>query len=135
MNFLPVRIAGDGKTALHGEGFDVAVEERLLSDAGAERGQDIIMGVRPEDLKDPRFAGRDDLPKVPAKVEVVESMGSEIFAYLNIGGKTMTSRMDPRSADLKPGQSTQVAVDTSHLHLFDPKSEKALVSGGKPAAN
>jgi len=26
-----------------------------------------------------------------------------------------------------------VAVDTSHIHLFDPKSEKALVSGGTPA--
>jgi len=135
MNFLPVRIGGDGQTALHGEGFDVPVEERLLSEAGAERGQEVIMGVRLEDLKDPRFAGRDGLPKVPAKVEVIESMGSEIFAYFNIGGKTMTSRMDPRSGDMQPGQTTQVAVDTSHLHLFDPKSEKALVSGGKPAAS
>jgi hypothetical protein len=61
-------------------------------------------------------------------------MGSEIFVYLNIGGKTLTSRMDPRSGDIQPGQNVQVAIDSGHLHLFDPKTEKALVSRGAPAA-
>jgi multiple sugar transport system ATP-binding protein len=134
MNFLTVKIGGDGQSMLTGEGFQIPVDERVLSDAGASRGQEVIMGVRPEDLKDVRFPGRDGLPKVNAKVEVVESMGSEIFVYLNIGGKTLTSRMDPRSGDIQPGQNIEVAVDTHHLHLFDSKTEKALVSHGAPAA-
>ncbi len=133
MNFLTVKVGGDGQAMLTGDGFQIPVEDRVLSDAGAARGQEVIMGVRPEDLKDVRFPGRDDLPKVNTKVEVVESMGSEIFVYLNIGGKTLTSRMDPRSGDIQPGQSIQVAVDTNHLHLFDAKTEKALVSRGAPA--
>lgn len=91
------------------------------------------MGVRPEDLKDVRFPGRDGLPKIKSKVEVVESMGSEIFVYLTIGGKTLTARMDPRSSDIQPGQNIEVAVDTHHLHLFDAKSEQTLVSRGAPA--
>jgi len=77
--------------------------------------------------------GREGLPKINSKVEVVESMGSEIFVYLNIGGKTLTARMDPRSNDIEPGQNVQVAVDTHHLHLFDSTTEKALVSRGAPA--
>ena len=133
MNFLTVKIGGDGQSMLTGEGFQIPVEERVLSDAGASRGQEVIMGVRPEDIKDVRFPGRDGLPKVKSKVEVVESMGSEIFVYLNIGGKTLTARMDPRSSDIQPGQNVDVAVDTHHLHLFDAKSEKALVSRGTPA--
>ncbi|HYM50618.1 MAG TPA: sn-glycerol-3-phosphate ABC transporter ATP-binding protein UgpC [Candidatus Limnocylindrales bacterium] len=134
MNFLNVRVAGNGRgAALKGEGFEVPMSERLLSDAGAQPGQEIVLGLRPEDLKDARFPGREGLPKVPAKVEVVESMGSEIFAYLNIGGKTLTSRMDPRSEDIQPGQPIDLAIDTNHLHLFDPKSEKALVIQGEPA--
>ncbi|TMF19312.1 MAG: ABC transporter ATP-binding protein, partial [Chloroflexi bacterium] len=96
MNFLNVKVGGDGQTQLQGEGFQVPVEERVLSEAGAERGQDVIMGIRPEDLKDVRFPGREGLPKVSAKVEVVESMGSEIFVYIVLGGKTLTARMDPR---------------------------------------
>src|SRR5438309_503846 len=134
MNFLTVKVGGDGQSMLTGEGFQIPVEERVLSDAGASRGQDGIIVVRPEDLNDIRFPGRDGLPKINSKVEVVESMGSEIFVYLNIGGKTLTSRMDPRSNDVQPGQAVQVAIDTHHLHLFDPKTEKALVSRGAPAA-
>jgi hypothetical protein len=42
--------------------------------------------------------------------------------------------MDPRSGDIQPGQNVEVAVDTHHLHLFDSKTEKALVSHGAPAA-
>jgi multiple sugar transport system ATP-binding protein len=135
MNFLPVKVGGNGKAALQGEGFEVPVSDRLLSEAGAQRGQDVVMGIRPEDLKDARFPGREDLPRLRSKVEVTESMGSENFVYLNIGGKTLTSRMDPRSEDLQAGQTAEIAVDTQHIHLFDPKSEKALISGGKPVQN
>jgi hypothetical protein len=42
--------------------------------------------------------------------------------------------MDPRSVDIQPGQTIDVAVDTGHIHLFDPQSERALVSHGAPAA-
>ena len=131
MNFLPAVVGSDGQTALRGEGFDIPIADRVLSGAGAQRGQEVVLGVRPEDIKDARFTD-GGLPRVPAKVEVVETMGSEIFTYLNVGNQTVTSRMDPRSADLHAGQSVQVAVDVSRIHLFDPKTEKALVSAGTP---
>ena len=134
MNFLNVKIGGDGTSALNGEGFQIPVPERLLSESGGQRGQDVVMGVRPEDLKDARFPGRDELPKVRVKVDVVENMGSENFVYFTFGGKIFTSRMDPRSNDIQPGQQIDVAVDTGHIHLFDPKTEKTMVSRGTPAA-
>jgi len=134
MNFLTVKVGGDGQASLTGEGFQIPIDDRVLSEAGAERGQEVIMGIRPEDIKDVRFPGRDGLPKINSKVEVVESLGSEILVYLTIGGKTLTSRMDPRSSDIQPGQNLQVAIDTNHLHLFDTKTEMALVSRGAPAA-
>jgi hypothetical protein len=42
--------------------------------------------------------------------------------------------MDPRSSDIQPRQKINVAIDTNHIHLFDPKTEKAMVSRGTPAA-
>ena len=134
MNFLDVNVGGDGQAALMAEGLSLPVPERLLSEAGAKRGQKVVMGVRPEDLKDARFPGREDLPKIRARVEVVENMGSENFVHVNVAGKTFTSRMDPRSSDIEPGQTIEVAVDTGHIHLFDPETETALVSHGEPAA-
>jgi multiple sugar transport system ATP-binding protein len=134
MNFLNVKVGGEGQTALSSDGVKIPIPERLLSESGAQRGQDVVMGVRPEDLKDARFPGRDGLPKIPVKVDVVENMGSENFVYFNLAGTNFTSRMDPRSNDLKPGQQIEVAVDTNHIHLFDPKTEKTMVSRGAPAA-
>jgi multiple sugar transport system ATP-binding protein len=134
MNFLDVTVGGDGQATLVADGFSIPVAEGLLSDAGAKRGQKVVMGVRPEDLKDARFPGREDLPKVRGRVEVVENMGSENFVYVNLAGKTFTSRMDPRSSDIEPGQTIDIAVDTGHIHLFDAETEKALVSHGAPAA-
>ncbi len=128
MNFLPATVGGDGRSTVRGQGFDLSVAEGLLS-GRAEHGQEVVVGVRPEDLKDARFSD-GSLPLVSARVEVVETMGSEIFVYLTLGSSTVTSRMDPRSADLHPGQSVRVAVDTNRIHLFDPRSEKTLVSAG-----
>src|SRR5438093_2754323 len=42
MNFLNVKVGGDGQTQLQGEGFQVPIEERVLSEAGADRGQEVI---------------------------------------------------------------------------------------------
>ena len=136
MNFLTVKVSGDGQgAALSVDGVKIPVPERLLSEAGAERGQDVVMGIRPEDLKDARFPGRDELPKLDVKVDVVENMGSENFVYFTFAGKAFTSRMDPRSSDIQPKQDIQVAIDTNHIHLFDPKTEKTMVSRGAPASS
>jgi multiple sugar transport system ATP-binding protein len=135
MNFLEVTVSGDGQgAALASDGVKVPVPEQLLSEAGADRGQTVVMGIRPEDLKDARFPGREDLPKLRVKVDVVENMGSENFIYFTLAGKAFTSRMDPRSSDIQPNQNIEVALDTGHIHLFDPKTEKAMVSRGAPAA-
>src|SRR5438270_139845 len=96
---------GERQAALTAEGFNVPVAERVLAEAGTKRGEEVVMGIRPEDLKDARFPGRDDLPRIRAKVDVVENMGSENFVYFTIGGKAFTARMDPRSSDIQPGQS------------------------------
>src|SRR5260370_7385632 len=93
MNFLTVKVGGDGQAMLTGEGFQIPVEDRVLSEAGASRGQEVIMGVRPEDIKDVRFPGREGLPKITSKVEVVERMGRHSFAYLHHPGTTPPSRL------------------------------------------
>src|ERR1700730_5688179 len=56
MNFADVTVGGNGATSLSGEGFELQMPEQLLSGAGAEKGQEVVLGVRPEDLKDSRFA-------------------------------------------------------------------------------
>jgi multiple sugar transport system ATP-binding protein len=127
MNFLNVEVGGNGQATLQGEGFGLAVPEADLSRAGARRGRPAILGLRPEDLNDARFATNNGFPKLSLKVEVVESLGREVIVYTTVGGKTIACQMDARSEDLKPGQPLELAVNTGRMHLFDPDTEKALV--------
>jgi multiple sugar transport system ATP-binding protein len=133
MNFANVKVGGNGSSALVGEGFELEVPEKVLSGSGAKPGQDVVLGVRPEALKDARFA-EDGLPRIKAKVEVLEMMGNEIFVYVHLGNDTVTCRMDNRSGDLEAGQDIELAVDLSQIHLFDRASEEALVTAGAPAS-
>src|ERR1700682_3442989 len=132
MNFANVKVGGNGRSVLSGEGFELDVPEKVLSGSGAQRGQDVVLGVRPEDFKDGRFAEKD-LPRIKAKVEVLEMMGNEIFVYVRLGNDTVTCRMDNRSSDLQAEQEIALAVDLSQIHLFDRASEVALVTAGAPA--
>jgi len=125
-------MSADGHAGLSGQGFQLEMPEQVLSGAGAKSGQEVVLGVRPEDLKDARYA-EGNLPKIPAKVEVLEMMGNEIFVYAKLGEDTLTTRMDNRSGDLQPGQDLQLAVDISHVHLFDRATQDALVTAGAPA--
>jgi multiple sugar transport system ATP-binding protein len=126
MNFLAVEAGGDGQGQLRGDNFVIQIPEEQLRAFGLTRGQRVMLGLRPEDLKDSRFPSRGGLPTVPAKVDVVEVMGREVFIYVTWGGKTIACQLDPRSEDIKPGQSIDIAIDTNHIHLFDPDTEKAL---------
>ena len=55
-----------------------------------------------------------------------EPLGSEVFAYVENGGKEMVSRLDPRTG-VRVGQPVDLVVDMGKMHIFDRETEKALV--------
>ncbi|HEY0345657.1 MAG TPA: ATP-binding cassette domain-containing protein, partial [Solirubrobacteraceae bacterium] len=106
---------------------------------------DVVVGIRPEDFEDARFAP-DNHPhgvEFDAPVELVESMGSEIYVYFSFEGGEVSSdelaelardsgiaetpsggagravaRLNPES-DVRPGQTARLWFDAGKLHLFD----------------
>ena len=87
-----------------------------------------------------------------AKIDLVESMGSELYAYFELDSDRMDSdqlqelaqdsgagdvpggdsgqivaRLDAAS-QVKRGEEAELWVDTSKLHLFDPQSGDSLTS-------
>jgi multiple sugar transport system ATP-binding protein len=89
-------------------------------------GKNVILGIRPEHVHDPNYQPANIVPaSIDANVDIVEQMGNEKIVYLEEGGKTFLSRMDPRTT-ASVGQRIQVVVDTGNIHLFDAQTEKAL---------
>ncbi len=160
MNFLPGEIDGDSiKTPIGTMKIPDAVRSRLQSGPGGGRGG-VIVGMRPEDFEDRSVVGdRPDGVTFKAKIDVLESMGSEFYAYFVVDAERVSSREleelanDAGGADLpqqegsqitarldaasqvRQGQETELWFNTEHIHLFDPESGQALLgSNGTSAA-
>ena len=111
-----------------------------VGDAG-----DVIVGIRPEDFEDAKLApeGRPGGVEFDAPIEVLESMGSEIYAYFEFEGGEVSSdelaelardsgiaetpsggagravaRLNPESR-IDAGAKARLWFDASKLHVFD----------------
>jgi multiple sugar transport system ATP-binding protein len=63
---------------------------------------------------------------MPAKVDVIEMMGNEIFLYLfTRDNKQFIARVDPR-VRAQTGDEVVLAVNMANAHIFDPKTEVSL---------
>jgi len=125
MNFVDVKVA-DANGALWAEtqGIRVKVPPIHTSRLVPYKGQQVTMGVRPEDLhpasgSDPREYCFD------AVVDVVEPLGSEILLDLRVGNNTIVARVEPTNR-VKVHESTRLALTPDRAHFFDLKTELAI---------
>ncbi len=87
MNFLPATV--DGNT------MHTALGDIPLADAVRSRLKDtreVIIGIRPEHFEDASLVG--DLPGVTFQgtVDVLESLGSDVYAYFTLEGQTASAK-------------------------------------------
>ncbi len=150
MNFLPARISdGSLETALGRVPLSGCQLRALERRSGEPR--ECIVGIRPESFEDAALAGREGVTFV-ATVDILESMGSEKFAYFkldNAGTKNeplaqlsrdagwedarqdqIIAKIDARS-EAREGARLNVWLDSERMHLFDPRTGESL-SGPRP---
>jgi len=117
----------------------------------ANAGREVIVGLRPENFEDASLVGpqeREHGITFRATVDVVESMGSDVYVYFaqsrgnaleveqlaelaadsgqaDTGGSgdTVTARLDS-ATQVREGQEAELWVDTRAMHVFDPQSGK-----------
>src|ERR1700720_907512 len=113
MNFVPA-------TASNGTAKASGFEVKLPKPVSATKG---TLGFRPEAVTD-RIT--DEANTMQMKVDVVERLGSDQFLYGQVGGDSVTARVDPRMK-VDPGDTVKLGLDTRTLHFFDPETEQALL--------
>jgi multiple sugar transport system ATP-binding protein len=159
MNFMPAEIE-DGRVRL-------PLGETELPEQARQRGDGkVIAGLRPESFEDAAMV--DDKMKrqggvtIEAEIDLVESLGSDLYAYFHVesegveseqladlaeesigetgaaslreGEEQIVARLDPASR-IKRRERAQLWADTSKLHLFDPESGESLTRRqAEPAA-
>jgi multiple sugar transport system ATP-binding protein len=154
MNFLPGEFDGDtvnfplGACRIPDE-----LRRRLEGGPGGGR-RGVIVGLRPEHFEDAAVvSNRAGGHTFRAKIDVLESMGSEFYAYFVVesegvsareleelaqdagatdlphgqGGSQIVARLDAASR-LRQGAEAELWFDARQMQLFDPESGASLLS-------
>ena len=147
MNFMAATVE-DGRVKLpFGE---IPLPEELRG-ASSQTGK-VVAGIRPESFEDASLVGdaKSRGTTFRATIDLVESMGSEQYAYFKLGGEgvesdelrelakdagadeiphsgegTVIARLDAASG-VRRGEEAELWVDASKLHLFEPESGRSL---------
>jgi len=128
MNFFTGRMEQRNGGLYFNEGhFSLRVDGAQESKLSPYAGKEIVFGVRPEDLVDSRYVS-DPAPErlIPARVEVVEPMGAEVFLYLNTGTHSFIARVDVHD-DADVDQQLSLVCDMKKAHFFDTETGDAIV--------
>jgi multiple sugar transport system ATP-binding protein len=113
MNFVSAT-AQDG--IAKASGFEVKLPKSVSATKGT-------LGFRPEAVTD---RVTDEGSALQMVVDVVERLGSDQFLYGQVGGDSITARVDPRMK-VESGDTVRLGLDTRTLHFFDSETELALV--------
>jgi multiple sugar transport system ATP-binding protein len=152
MNFMPARIENN---MLRSKLGDAPLSDELRRGLeGADAPNDVILGVRPENFEDAALVPPGDQEHgitFTAPIDVLESMGSDVYAYFaleggpaesaeleelardsgraEIGGEAdqIVARLDA-ATQIKEGETATLWVDTRPMHVFDPHTGANLTT-------
>jgi multiple sugar transport system ATP-binding protein len=151
MNFLPARLEGDRIKLPFG---DTPIPEHLRSKLqGNGAARDVIAGIRPEHFEDAAVAGEGHgWLKFRTKVQVVESMGSELYAYFDVDAQAQSDELRELAADAgmedlpshgdsqqvvarldaasraTAGEEAELVLGCNEIKLFDPQGGRSLTA-------
>ena len=128
MNFFHVSLTGNVEEMyVEGGSFQALVPDSKAQQLEPYLGKRIVFGVRPENIHDQEYHPPGVLASpLQAKVDVTELMGNEILLHLLNGDHSFLARVDPRTS-AKAGHDVGLVLDMSHIHAFDPETEKSLL--------
>jgi multiple sugar transport system ATP-binding protein len=153
MNLIEGTVSTEGVVSVELGGNSLAIADEALHQYPRLRewgGRKAIVGLRAGDLHPAQ--GRDDLPQIHARVELVESLGGESMAYFRVDARSLQAESGEAAIDeslvggessvvgsrpnlvasfpphvhLKLGDDVAVAVDTKGLHFFDEETGAPL---------
>jgi multiple sugar transport system ATP-binding protein len=129
MNFVDAKaVEADGGVHIDAGDFRVRVPDSFRSFLQPYAGRPVVFGVRPEDIvtHDSAAGGRSG-NTITARAEVVEPLGSEIFAHLTCGTHSLVARMAVPDVPLRVGETMQLDLKMANTHVFDAETSRTII--------
>jgi len=148
MNFLPGQLKGGG-TVVTPLGEAQLPDRVRQAVERANTGENVIIGIRPEHFEDAALVGDKPGATFDAPIDIVEAMGSDVYAYffmkgeeahsrdledlakdagndLHANGVQVTARLDA-SSRVQRGTTARLWYDTSKVAVFDGGTGQNLI--------
>ena len=127
MNFINTKVSVKSDVAyLQFAGKEIALpadkSKKLI--AGGYAGKEVIMGIRPEHVKE---AGANAPFTVEANVNVFELLGAEVYLYVDIAGESVTVR-ESSSVKARVDDKLHLTFDVDKIHVFDKETEQVITN-------
>jgi multiple sugar transport system ATP-binding protein len=152
MNFVEAELSEGRLRSPFGDITLTDHQRRALESAHPDRA--VILGIRPENFEDASLVSdrdRDHGITFTTKIDVIESLGSDIFAHFTLkqgqvsaselselaedsgtstalaGGQEVVARLNAESR-IKEEEQATLWLDTSKIHLFDQRDGSSLLA-------
>jgi multiple sugar transport system ATP-binding protein len=125
MNLIPA------KARSNGEGTRIEIARRsaepiVLTDTkNRNLPEDVILGVRPEDIAEPGARAGTAVQNTECLVDIVEPAGADTYVVMQMGGKHVTARLHAETS-AQPGQMQPLAIDLGKVSYFAPETGQRL---------
>jgi multiple sugar transport system ATP-binding protein len=149
MNFLPGRLDGEGTVATP-LGTTQLPDRLRQALERTNTSADVVVGVRPEHFEDASLVGEKPGATFDTPIDIVEAMGSDVYAYFTVKGEEahsrdlddlakdtgndlhsngipITARLDAAS-HVRRGQTARLWYDTNKMQVFDVETGRNLVA-------
>ena len=109
------------------DNFQVKLPEEMAAQVASLEGQEVVLGMRPEDIYDKVYATNPSPDNtITATVEVVEPMGSEAYLYLTTGKTPFIARVDTHE-QVEVNTDIELVFDMAKAHIFDATTGETIV--------
>jgi multiple sugar transport system ATP-binding protein len=123
MNFVSCRLEQDeADWRFAAEGLSVPVPAGWLDRLAAFAGQDVVLGIRPENVA---LTGPEGAP-VQAMVDVVEPLGAETHLHVTAATQLLIVRAEPDCRQMM-GDRIGLTFNMDKAHVFDSKSGVTVI--------
>lgn len=120
----------NGHFCINADGVNVILPDRWTTPLNRYAKDRVVLGLRPDALlatDAPSWSPNGHPVTVDGQVEDVESLIGETVVRFKVGRDiTLSALFEDTDAEIVPGQSLRVGIDTERIVLFDPDTEQAL---------
>jgi multiple sugar transport system ATP-binding protein len=128
MNLVPVTVSEENATVyVQNSGFKIGLPEQMSAKTKASGVEDFIFGVRPEDItkKGTGEATAAKSDPLPAHVNVIETLGKEIYLDVTIGDDNITAIHSP-NIPVELNEALDLEINMDKIHLFRKDDGQAI---------